>query len=112
MRVPPNINNNEVKFIHLRYSNTDGEYASHGGATVAFRTSVVDNSKLEVALARCNPKDHFCKKIGRAIAVGALNYNDLWLLDTKPSNKEQYDSIIAFVYKKINERNPETRGMN
>jgi hypothetical protein len=112
MRVPPNVNNNEVKFIHLRYSDTDGEYSSHGGATVAFRPSNTDLGKVEVALSRCNPKDHFCKKIGRAIAVGALNYNNMWLLDKKPTNKEQYETIINFVYRKINEANPATKVMN
>ena len=66
-------------FIHIRnhtYRQEFGDwfpdgYAPTGGATIA----VVYNPDLEVhiyAVALCNPKDNYNKKIGRKIAEGRL----------------------------------------
>lgn len=63
---------NNVKFIHLRPTSygsletyANGDTPHNGGATVAYAT---DGTSLRIQIARCSPKDRYCKRIGRATA--------------------------------------------
>lgn len=54
------------KFVHLR--NLD---KNRGGITIAY--SVDEDTKVVYyAIARCNPKDNFCRRTGRVKAAGRL----------------------------------------
>lgn len=59
-----------VKFLHVRLLNESGRPLPKGGVTVAYRQD--DEKIFEVSYAFCNPKDHYCKKIGRDISTGRL----------------------------------------
>ena len=98
-----NSNPNEPRYIHLRYQNDDGSIANQGGVTIAWRDSDEHEDKVEVAFSRCIWYDNFNKKIGRAIALGNLKYFALYLVDKVGTPSEQYEKIIDFVNKKIDE---------
>jgi hypothetical protein len=77
MRTPTNLfPTSRIYFIHLRYE--DEKYPDQsdprGGITVAFRH--VLGTHWEIALAKCNVTDNFCKKVGRTIASNRLNCGD------------------------------------
>jgi len=106
-----NPNPNKVFYIHLRYKNDDGSVANQGGLTIAWRqheNSESSNEKtvnvLEVAIARCNILDNFCRRVGRAIATGNLNYDRYWLhqVDNSDINAINTD-VCNFVGKKVRE---------
>lgn len=61
-----------VKFIHCRDKDANGNIKTHGGLTIAY----VLNNNFKVigwAGAKCHPNDRFVKKIARAKAAGRLN---------------------------------------
>ena len=60
-----------IKFVHCRNKKNDGSVMPNGGLTIAY----VLNGAFKVvgfAAARCNPKDHYNKHIGRMKAAGRL----------------------------------------
>ncbi len=72
----------EVRYIHFREPETyitkrgkvDARYKVRGGLTVAYET---EGNKLRIAIAKCNRKDVFNKKIGRDTARERLiQFND------------------------------------
>ena len=101
-REPPNKNTNPVFYIHLRYQEDDGTINNHGGLTIAYREH--DNGTVfEVAIARCNLLDNFCRKTGRCIALGNLNWDRLWLCP-KPAEidkKDLHNHVVSFVEEKV-----------
>lgn len=58
-----------VKFFHVRDFDFDGKILP-GGATYAFRE--LEPGKIEYAVAYCNRKDNFNKRIGRIKSEGRL----------------------------------------
>ena len=59
-----------IKYIHYRYKRFDGTPHTKGGETFAY--VVHANGSVTVARALCNPKDNYCKRIGRDISTGRL----------------------------------------
>jgi len=57
---------NKIQYMHFRQK----DRATYGGATLAIMP--LDKNKVVVAIAHCNPKDLFNKKMGRTIAAGRL----------------------------------------
>lgn len=96
MREPINKNPNKVYYIHVRPIGSDGHTSNHGGITIAYRLH--ENGLVyEVAYARCNIKDNFCKRVGRAIAKGNLNFDRLHLVKDTGDYKEMQQIIKQFV---------------
>jgi len=62
-----------TRFFHLRNIDWDnnGNLDSRGGRTFAFRE--VEMNSIIYAVARCNPKDNYNKRLGRAKAEGRLD---------------------------------------
>lgn len=59
-----------VKYIHLRvYDEAHGGPLSKGGITFAYD---IQGDQIRYTMSKCNDKDHYNKKIGRAIASGRL----------------------------------------
>lgn len=62
-----------VSYIHVRDHKTDKggnkTVVSNGGATIGY---MVDGTKVAFTVARCNEKDVFCRRVGRAITRGRL----------------------------------------
>lgn len=90
-RVPPNLQPPECRiyYSHIRYESADPSqsYDTHGGITIAYRY-LKDLNKWEVAIAKCNLLDNFCKRLGRTIASNRLDWGvchrlDLELDDSK-----------------------------
>lgn len=69
-----------MKFLHLRQHANVGqgltqtkEITAWGGATIGFTSEVVGNEEVIVyTIAKVNPADNFCKKIGRKITEGRM----------------------------------------
>lgn len=57
----------QTLFMHYRPANIATD--PRGGATVAIRA---DGNTALVSVALCDPKDVFCRKIGRIVATGRL----------------------------------------
>jgi hypothetical protein len=98
----PNKNTNPVFYIHLRYQEDDGSISNHGGLTIAYRPH--DNEvAFEVAIARCNQSDNFCRKTGRCIALGNLNWDRLWICKAPESDRHAdiHKHIVDFVQEKV-----------
>lgn len=55
-------------YFHFRHSNGESGYEAAGGATVVFVPS-----KMMFGISLCCPRDKFCKKIGRTVALSRLN---------------------------------------
>ena len=70
-----------LKFIHLRRfpyyeigDDTRREMSPKGGVTIGYtETPSQGNVLVEFSIAKCCPKDHFCKSLGRTIASGRGN---------------------------------------
>ena len=69
-----------LKFIHLRRyplyeigDNVSRELSPKGGVTIGYTETPAAKDKnilVEFSIAKCCPKDHFCKSLGRTIASG------------------------------------------
>ena len=59
----------KVKFMHLRQEDELGNLSATGGLTVAYAETEIG---VEWVYSLCNPHDHYCKKVGRAITLGRL----------------------------------------
>lgn len=74
----------KTHFIHLRYYLDSRNCTPHnkGGATIGYR---VVNGEVHYAIAHCNLKDNFNRKIGRTIVQNRLDCDDFYRLpfDTK-----------------------------
>lgn len=77
------------KFVHLR---TKG---NRGGVTIAY--SVDEEAKVVYyALARCNPSDNFCRRIGRVKAAGRL-LSPKWVKEFKFNEwKEVHEHFLTY----------------
>jgi len=56
-----------MKFIHIRNYDENGQVASRGGITIAYR---IEGDEVIYAVARCRDTDNFNKQLGRAKASG------------------------------------------
>jgi hypothetical protein len=65
----------KVYFRHVRNIDGEGNVGNMGGATIAYQEIAPDVFKI--AVAKCHPKDNFCKKIGRVKSTGRLNSTNL-----------------------------------
>ena len=74
-----------IKFAHVRPNLNPRS----GGYTIAFVQT--GPRKVEVALARCNPKDNFNKALGRKIAVGRLSAGESFTINTRA---QKYGNIV------------------
>lgn len=68
-----------------------------------------DGNKLKIGLAVCNPKDQFCKKIGRSIAEGRAKNKDSYFelstdlrenINTVKSCATEIAEVWKYPYKK------------
>lgn len=66
-----------IKYAHIR-PNMDPR---SGGYTIAFER--INDRVVNAAIARCNPKDNFNKKLGRQIAKGRLEKGQSEVLPTR-----------------------------
>lgn len=105
-RIPPNLKPDlRVYFLHIRYEdeNNSSLFSTHGGVTIAYRY-LSESKKWEVAVAECNIKDNFCKKIGRTIATNRLNWGDCHRLSLEYDDtqlKETTDEIRDYINNKF-----------
>lgn len=60
-----------IRFLHIR-EQFNGALLGKGGTTVAYEEDV---GTIRFAVAKCSPRDNYCRKTGRAIAIGRLNAN-------------------------------------
>lgn len=67
----------DYKYLHLRYYNSDGTPSNLGGATIAYtyETSYQNCGVYVYGISICSKKDNFNKAIGRTLAVFRLNRN-------------------------------------
>lgn len=87
-----------LKYAHIRNKDDRGNFLNGGSFTIAFEEIEEQHGGFTVtyAISHCNPKDNFCKKIGRDIAngrylrdqVGSIMYNG-----EKPNLKTIVNSI-------------------
>ena len=88
----------EVKYIHLRnFVDEWVQVSNRGGLTIAYR--YVDANHVNMAIARCNVRDNFCRRIGRAIALGRLEMG--WCWELKVPEKGAWDEIVNYALHKI-----------
>lgn len=66
-------------FKHIRVLDASNKVAPNGGITLAAKFDE-ENKKWLFAAAYCNPKDLFCKRIGRVKAEGRLK-SEAWHLE-------------------------------
>jgi len=59
-----------VKFIHIRYKDSNGNILSSGGVTFAYRE---EGEGIKYASAKCHPNDNYVKTLGRVKAHGRLS---------------------------------------
>lgn len=52
-----------VRFLHLRSE------LGRGAVTIAYR---VQDKEVHYVIAKCNPQDNFCRRIGREICLGRM----------------------------------------
>ena len=75
----------EMKFIHLRAyqaKNSNPYLLPKGGATIGYTVEENGESdKVLYVLAKCSPKDHFCKRIGRSIVEGRIDIGEFQTLE-------------------------------
>lgn len=53
----------KLKFLHLRSEN------NKGAVSIGY---IIEGNKCTYTIAHCNPRDNFCRRIGRAICAGRL----------------------------------------
>ena len=59
----------EVRYLHIRNHNKEGQLLPRGGITVAVKK---EGNEFKSYIAHCSDKDVFCKRIGRSVAAGRL----------------------------------------
>lgn len=77
------MNASNIKFIHHRPFVTKRnpkhlhilDKIYHNQVTIGYM-AVKDSPDIIVAFAKCNSKDNYCKKIGRAIVTGRIKSGD------------------------------------
>lgn len=89
-----------IKFIHLReYTDSwahEQEVSIKGGTTVAFKEN--EDGSVSFAIAKCSPKDNFCRRFGREASMGRLLKNKHVVTLTKEQVGESaYDAILQRV---------------
>lgn len=83
----------DIKYIHLRRYDPEGNLLPKGGATIAY---VLIHALLQYKIARCNYKDVFSRKIGRAIASGRMLKGDYdSLIVNKDITRSQIKQILT-----------------
>lgn len=92
-----------IKFIHQRWLDdssplNDMRISPFGGITIAYQQ--VGNNRYHVSYARCNGRDHYCKRIGRNISSGRLMSGDCYEVKI-PEKGDRYTEIVQFVNKKV-----------
>lgn len=60
-----------TKFVHIRHYTWDGKVYAKGGHTIAYNFDP-ETRQAVYTEAKCNDRDHYNKKIGRAITGGRL----------------------------------------
>lgn len=82
-------------------SNTDGVSFVHNVQdkyTLAYKVEPWnDRLKVEVGIAFCSPRDNFCRRIGRAVALGRMSHESdvnhkhtLYFSGKKPTRGEEW----------------------
>jgi hypothetical protein len=70
-----------MRYLHLRCYNDDGTVDNRGGLTIGYTFHYLheeDRCEVTFAIALCNYKDNFCRKIGRAIVEGRMENDECW----------------------------------
>jgi hypothetical protein len=105
-RVPPNLQPDSVRiyYSHIRYEseNPTQEYSEKGGITIAFRC-LEALKKWEVAIAKCNILDNFCRKLGRKIASNRLNWGDCHRLDLN-ADESALKKVVAYMRSYVSDK--------
>lgn len=83
-----------IQILHLRRYSGYEEGIRNGGATVAWRR--VDGNPrskmVEVAVAWCNPKDTFCRRIGSWLALSLFSAENTILM---PVGNEDNSEVVS-----------------
>lgn len=70
----------DYKFVHIR----PVDPRARGACSVGYvRTS---DTTVTAAVARCNPKDNFSKKIAHSIIAGRFNNEEYYHIEITPNN--------------------------
>jgi len=99
----------EMKYIHLRAYNPN--LLPKGGATIAYSTMPARDEwqkevvKVMFTMAKCAPRDHFCKKLGRIIANGRADKGVISVIEL-PAGLPRYElrKILVENYYRDEER--------
>ena len=104
------LNNDEIarfKEKHPGVKSPEMTVVSNGGATIGY---IRDGNKVMYSMAFCNPKDTFCRRVGRAITRGRLLKNkDVDILEI-PANAYRgvvHDALKEVYYDIFDEMYPE-----
>lgn len=102
-RPAPIVNPKPIRYIHLRYKNEDGVLINNMGVTIAYRETKDNQDKVELAYARCSYEDNFCKKVGRDITTGWLNYGHSHII-IKPTDgiTSLFDAVVNYTVEQVN----------
>ena len=80
-----------MRFIHVRNQNEVGELSAKGGITIGFE--IEEPGILCWTMAKCSPKDHYNKSIGRAICEGRFDIGQFGSL-TYSSNDNPVSALL------------------
>ena len=99
-----------VKYMHLRFRDDTFDISPYGGVTVAFteHTDTV-GFHYHYNMSFCNYKDHYCKKLGRMISSGRLSKDNKMfrpsLVDDDPNpDNGYYGQFIEHIYNELSKR--------
>ena len=77
-----------IKFIHIRTG-------LKGGITIGYKLELTPHfRRVTYAVARCNSKENYNKKIGRAVTTGRLHAGHTRVFAVADNNEKIVDIII------------------
>lgn len=106
-RVETKVVDGEIRFIHLRMHD-DGSLLPNGGATIAY---VRNDNHVAYAVAKCNMKDLFNRRLGRVISVNRLKqgHADYLEVDTKATRGQVSAALCSELYDRMEQHLPDAQ---
>ena len=90
-----------MKFIHLRNENEERHLHPKGGITIGY--DVTKNDVIEYAVAKCGPRDHYCRKIGAKICEGRFKVGQIKRIPFQAERMVDY--IVSHVQQDLADAN-------
>lgn len=87
-----------TKIRHLRLheisNKGDKQRSNHGGATIAYH-GLDGNSHVEFAVAFCNQKDNYSRKIGTSCVTGRMQQSHSLIMSG--TSVEEFEDLLDFI---------------